>query len=229
MAGIATAIGAAAVVGAAGVVVAGSEAASATTSAANTAANVQEQALAQEKALSAPYTGLGQSAIPQLEQLLGLTGPNGQPANAQTVQQTLANTPGYEFAKEQGLQGVQNSAAGAGMLKSGNTLQALDTFGTGLANQTYQQTIGNLEQTVGLGQAAAAGQAANIQTGASNLGNIAIGQGNTLAGIDANTIAGITGAIGNAGNQYVLANTLKNLNAPPASSAADTSGIYAPG
>lgn len=224
---IAAAIVGGALIGAVGVGIAGSEAAGATTSAANTAAGVQEQALSQEATLSAPYRALGQSAIPQLQTLLGLTGGPGGAAKEETA---LASTPGYQFAKTQGLEGVTNSAAAGGMLKSGNTLQALDQFGTGLADQTYQQAVGNLQNTVATGQAAAAGQAQNVQTGATNLGNIAIGQGNNLANIDANTIAGLTSSIGGAGNQYVEYNTLQNLlnQSPPNNQGAGYGGATGP-
>lgn len=187
----------AAVIGAGGAIVAGNQAASATQSATNTAAGVQEQALAQQKQLSAPYTGLGQSAIPMLQNLLGI-GPQGSAGVLSTLQQT----PGYQFAKQQGTQGIQNaSTLNAGPLSTG-TLQQLDTFNTGLASGTYQQVLGDVFNTVGLGQAAAAGQAANIGNAASNLSNLAVNQGTNLANIDINQIAGITKAIGGAQNNY---------------------------
>lgn len=204
----------AAVIGAAGSAVAGSKAAGATQSAANTAAQEQQTALTQQEQLAAPYTGLGTSAIPQLQTLLGLTGGGtSDKPNTSAAEAALAATPGYQFTLNQGLQGVENSAAAKGMLNSGNTLAALDQYGSGLADQTYQQAVGNLENTVGIGQAAAAGQAANIGNAATNMGNIAVSQGNTLAGIDANTIAGIENAAGGAANNYVLANTLANMGA----------------
>jgi hypothetical protein len=200
---IATAIAGAAVVGAGATMYASSEAAGATTSAANTAANEQQQALAQQEALAAPYTALGTSALPQLQSLLGLsgaggtvaptttTGANGQVTNASgqpTSNNTLAalqNTPGYQFTLGQGLQGVSSQAAAGGMQNAVNT-----------------------------GQAAAAGQAANVGQAATNEGNIAVNQGNTLASIDANTAASLTSAAGNAANAYTLNNTLAGLEQP---------------
>jgi hypothetical protein len=98
-----------------------------------------------------------------------------------------------------------------GLGLSGNTLEGLQKFGTGLADQTYQQAIGNLMGVVDTGQAAAAGQAANVGQGASNISNALIGQGQTMAGIDANTIAGITKSLGGVGNNLVLNNTLAGL------------------
>lgn len=204
--------------GAAGSAVAGSEAAGATTAASNAAIAEQNAALAQQANLAAPYTQLGQSAIPQLQSLLGIgtPGKNGQPTTA-SVQQALAQTPGYQFTQQQGTQNTLNAAAAQGMNLSGNTLQALSQFNTGLADQTYQQAVGNLENTVGLGQAAAAGQAANIGNAANNISSTLVNQGNTLAGIDANLAAGLTKSVGNAANSYITSQTNKNLNSPDSS------------
>jgi hypothetical protein len=208
-----SAITAAVIVGGAAIY-AGSQASSATKSAANTAASEQQNALTQQEALAAPYTSLGKSAIPKLQTLLGLTGggAGGTPNNA-AAETALAGTPGYQFTLNQGLDATKNAASASGMLLSGNTLQSLDKYGSGLADQTYQQTVGNLENAVNTGQAAAAGQAANVGTAATNMGNIAVNQGNTLAGIDANTIAGIENAGSTGVNNYIMNNTLASLTA----------------
>lgn len=210
----AVAIGAAAV-GAAGSAVAGSEAAGATKSASNAAITQQQQALQQQSQLSQPYRDLGQSAIPQLQTLLGI-GPPGQSGQAAIDAQMAAvsNTPGYQFAQQQGTQNTVNAASAQGMSLSGNTLEGLSKFNQGLASETYQQDVQDLQSTVGMGQAAAAGQASNVGAAASNIGNTLINQGNTLAGIDANTAAGITKSIGNASNQYMTDQTLKGLQNP---------------
>lgn len=206
---IAAAIAGAAVVGAVGSTVAGSEAAGATKDATNAAITQQQQALNQQAQLSAPYRSLGESAIPQLQNLLGLgSGGSGQALD------TLRNTPGYKFAQQEGTQNTVNQASAMGMGLSGNTLEGLAQFNQGLADNTFQNQIGNLENVVGMGQAAAAGQAANIGNAARNISNAMINQGNTLAGIDANTIAGITKSIGNGANQYMMYNTLQGLNNP---------------
>lgn len=203
---IAAAIVGGAVVGGIGTAVAGHEAAGATTSATNAAIAQQNQALQQQAQLSAPYRALGQQAIPTLENLLGI-GKGGQ-AGALSA---LRATPGYQFEQQQGTQGTVNQAAAMGLGLSGNTLQGLSRFNQGLADTTYQQQLGNIFNTVGLGQAAAAGQAANIGNAASNISGLISNQGNTLAGIDANTVAGLTKSIGSGVDQYVLANTLAGL------------------
>lgn len=202
-------IGVVGAAGAAATAYAGSEAASATTDAANTAAAVQNNALTQEKAQAAPYTALGTSALPQYEALLGI-GPN---ANSATTLAALQATPGYQFTQQQGEQGILNAGSAAGGL-SGNTLTALDQYNTGLADNTYQNAVGNAQGAVGLGQAAAAGTASNIGTTAGNLSNIAVNQGNNIANIDTAGAAALSKIVSGAGNQYTTLQYLNNQTNP---------------
>lgn len=201
---VAAAIIGGAAIAATGTAVAGSEAAGATESAANTAANAQNSALSQSAQLSAPYRALGTTALPQYEALLGI----GSGANSATTLAALQNTPGYQFTQQQGQTGILNAASASGGV-GGNTLAALDQYNTGLADQTYQNAVGNVANAVGSGQAAAAGQAQAVQQGATNIGNIAVGQGNTQAGIYANEAAGLSKIAGNATNQYTTLQALQ--------------------
>jgi len=209
MSGVAGAIAGAAVVGAAGSMIAGSEAASATRDASNAAIAQQQAALQQQAQLSAPYRQLGQNAMGAYQNLLGI-GANGQ-VNPQLAEQTLQNLPGYQFQQQQGQQQTLAAAGAMGMGLSGNTLQALSKYNQGLADSTYQQELQNLLAPVQLGQAAAAGQAANVGQAASNIGNIAMNQGQNQANIAIGQMGGITGSINNAMNQYTTMNTLKAL------------------
>lgn len=212
---VAAAVIGAGVIGAVGSSVAGSEAAGATKSATNASINAQQTAQQQQQALNAPYAAIGtgtngnNGAIAQYQNLLGL-GPQGNAG----IESALSSTPGYQFAKSQGLGATQNAASASGMALSGNTLQALDSFSTGLADSTYQQALGNAQNAVTIGQNAAAGTGSGIlQTGA-NVGGALTSEGNTLAGIDANTIAGITKASSGAANQYVTLSALNGLSNP---------------
>jgi len=211
MSGVTAAVAtvAAAGIGAVGSVVAGNEAASATRDASNAAIAQQQAALQQQAQLSAPYRQLGQNAMGAYQNLLGI-GANGQ-VNPQLAEQTLQNMPGYQFQQQQGQQQTLAAAGAMGMGLSGNTLQALSKYNQGLADSTYQQELQNLLAPVQLGQAAAAGQAANIGAGAANMGNIMMGQGQNQANIAIGEMGGITGSIGNAMNQYTTMNTLKAL------------------
>lgn len=199
---------------------ASSNAASATTNATNASIAAQEGAQAKQAALNAPYAAIGtgtpgmtgqpgtSGAIQQYQNLLGL-GPQGTAG----IEASLAATPGYQFAKSQGIEATLNAATltNPGGV-SGNTLEALDRFSTGLADSTYQQALGNAQNAVTIGQNAAAGTGAGVlQTGA-NVGNAIINQGNTIAGIDANQAAGLSKVASGAASNYATLSTLNNLN-----------------
>lgn len=208
---VAAVVGGAAVLGAAATVYGANKAAGATQSASNAAINQQQVALNTQLATSKPYRELGTSNIPTYQALL--TGGGGPNAGA-NIQNTLANTPGYQATLQTGTEAAMRAAGASGENLTGNQIQGVETYGATLADQTYQQELQNLLQPVQIGQAAAAGAAANIGTAATNVGNIAIGQGQTNAGITANEIAGITRATGNAGNQAITYQTLAGLNNP---------------
>lgn len=217
---IAAAIAIGAVVAGGATAYAGSQAAGATHDASNAAISEQDKALGQQAELSKPYRDLGQSEIPTLKNLLGIGGAD--PTKA------LEATPGYQFQQKEGTQNTVNQASAMGLGLSGNTLEGLSKFNQGLAGTTYQQAVGNAENVVGMGQAAAAGQAANVGTAAGNISGIQVNQGNTLAGIDANTTAGISKSIGNAGNQFITATTLQGLQNPGGGSPGGGNSFTAP-
>ena len=60
-------------------------------------------------------------------------------------------SPGFKFAKQQGIDAVDASAAGAGNLFSGNTLQALTEFGSGFASQQRGTFLDRLSGLVNTG------------------------------------------------------------------------------
>lgn len=230
-----------AVVGAAGSAIAGSQAADATENAAAQQLAAQRETLAQQERLSAPYRQFGEQYIPeynrmmqgagaqgetarnQMMRLLGI-GPQGQLLNPTVMQNALRQTPGYQFAQQQGNAQTNAQAAAMGLGLSGNTLQALSKFNQGLADQTYQQQLGNYSNAfqnmlgnslapINIGQAAAANQASNVGQVGTNMANIYGQQGANQAGIAANTIGGVTGALGQGAQNYMLMNTLQGLQA----------------
>lgn len=81
------------------------------------------------------------------------------------TQAELEQTPGYQFARSQGLQSVQNSAAARGLGVSGAAMKGAATFATGLADNTYQAQFAQQQQlfsdALNQGQA----QFGNRQTG----------------------------------------------------------------
>lgn len=130
----------------------------------------------------------------QLADLLGL---NGQDAGAQAgARADFRNTPGYQFAMDEGSRAITGSQAAKGLLNSGSTLKSLNKFGQGMADQTYQSYIQNLLGLGGLGTQAgqivgnagqySKGQSTGSESGSSSSGGLgkALGFGLSLLGSD---------------------------------------------
>jgi len=205
----------------AGSAYAANKAAGAQRHAADTAAGVQYAALDQMQQNQSPYMQAGQDALSQYQQMLA----SGQLSPQFSFNPTMAQleqTPGYQFALQQGLKGVQNSAAAKGLGYSGAQIKGAEQFGTGLASQTYQQQYQNALQNfntnyqvgqnaanrlsglVSLGQNAAAGVGnAGIQV-AGNVGNALIGAGNAQASGYVGMANALNGGINNATQGYYL-------------------------
>jgi hypothetical protein len=63
---------------------------------------------------------------------------------------SIENTPGYEFARQQGEQGVNRAAAGRGYFRSPNMLYDLSKFNQGLATKTYDSEMNRLMAMAGV-------------------------------------------------------------------------------
>lgn len=150
------------------------------------------------------YIGSGNTASSQLSNLTS-AGFSFNPSD-------LQNSPGYQFALQQGLRGVNASGAATGSLGSGANIKGAAQYATGLASQTYNQQYQNALQGYQanvnslLPQAQMGLQASG--TAGSNLLGAAQYAGNTnlnaaqyagTAGINAAQYAGTAGI--NAGNQ----------------------------
>lgn len=105
--------------------------------------------------------------------------------------QGFQETPGYQFALDQGQAAIDGSAAARGNVFSGATLKAQQEYGQGLANQEYGNYLNRLTGQASQGMSAAGNLAtagANYASGAgnayANMGNAQsagiIGQGNAL-------------------------------------------------
>ena len=135
--------------------------------------------------------GQAQQGVTQLGNVLGLNGP----AGGQQAQTTLETTPGYQFALQQGKDATAAQAQATGMGGSGNEALALQKQGEGLASQTYNNYVSQLNPFLGA-SASAAGGIAGVNTGLgsglnqnqNNLANINYGadvsKGNAQASAD---------------------------------------------
>lgn len=144
------------------------KAAKAQTESADKALGLQTRIYEENKAASAPWLDAGKKALAQYQGELGLstTGADGTPFQSQ-----FQETPGYQFAVEEGEKGAVNNLAALGMKNSGAALKALTRFRTGLADQTYQNYLTRLGGLATGGQQQAAADSAQGANYAANAGN----------------------------------------------------------
>lgn len=110
----------------------------------------QKQTYEQSRADQMPWLEAGKTALGSYMGELGLS----DEAKAGTFQSGFKETPGYQFAVQEGEKGVVNNLAALGMKNSGAALKALTKFRTGLADQTYGDYLNRLSGVAGTGQTA---------------------------------------------------------------------------
>lgn len=145
-----------------------------------------------------PYQTLFDQAQGGINAYGDATGANGQ-AGFDRATANFRADPGYQFQFDQGLQAIDRGAAAKGMVTSGNTLNAEQKFGTGLADQSYGNYVTRLQPYLNLGQQSAQG----IGLLDANLGNSLNSSYGNQGNLAYNTQAGI----GNANASAALANS----------------------
>jgi len=184
----------------------------------------------------APYREGGVTAQNQLMQLLGIGGDQTAPEYGKYTKDfgmsDFTTDPGYQFRLDQGMKALNASAAAKGMGVSGANIKGAIGYGTDMGNQYYQQAFNNYQTNranrlsplmdfTRLGQASAAGSAAQAGALGANLGNTYSNLGTNLgrAATDAGAataggyVAGgnaINSTIGAIGNQYINAQNAAN-------------------
>lgn len=191
--------------------------------------------------------GQAQQGTTALANALGL---NGGAGNAAATAAAYASNPAYQFDLNQGLQNVLRNAAQTGTLASGATLNALQQQGQGLANNTYQQYVSNLQPYLNQSNAAASGinstltglgnNLSSLYSGAgTNLANLATGTGSSLANIStglgtgsanldtglASALASQYGSLANLGWQFGTGTGNANANAALAGNTAGANAL----
>src|SRR5215469_5780864 len=160
----------------------------------------------------------------------GLLAPWTQQFTAPTAAQA-EQTPGYQFQLQQGLNAMQNSAAGQGGLLSGRTLANLNNYAQGTASTNYQNVFNNaltqyqsayntflnnqnnqysrLMGLSGEGLQAAGGEGQLIQGMGGDIASLMGQQGAAQAGGTMALGQGIGGALNSIGQSFTL-NSLMN-------------------
>lgn len=122
-----------------------------------------------------------------------LTGMSGDFATADPMEM-IKNTPGYQFALNEGVKGLDQSAAARGQLFSGSHDKAVIDYASGLAQQTYNNSVQQAMQALQLTQQSTMANSQLQQQ-----------QGQLGAGIYTNTAGQI------ASNQQALGTSLAGL------------------
>ena len=185
--------------------------------------------------LGAPRREAETEALNALRGLLGLGG------EAPDVS-AFAETPGFQFTRDEALQAVERQAAARGGVVSGNTLAALQNRAAGLAGQNFLSSFLNpITQLATGGAGLQAGQNAlvlgqnigqSIQSGAAARASGILGSTGAITGGLSNLNQAIQGTISNVLLQNLLvpaqSNIGFNLPTPPTPFTAPTpTGVFA--
>lgn len=154
-------------------------------SAANTQAGASAAGIAEQrrqfeetKALLAPFVNAGTSAIGQQMALTGLMGPQAYQAAIAGIK----GSPEYTGLVSAGEAAILSRASATGGLRGGNTQAALAEFRPQLLAQQIATQYSRLGGLTGIGQASAAGQAAQGSAMANNVASLLEQQGAARAG-----------------------------------------------
>lgn len=118
--------------------------------------------------LMAPYVAPGVGAIGAQEQLIGLRGPAAQ----REAIMALETSPEMQALVRQGEEALLQRASATGGLRGGNIQAALAQFRPQMLSEIINQQYERLGGLTRIGQASAAGQAAQGMTMASNVGTL---------------------------------------------------------
>jgi len=164
----------------------------AASSAADKANAAQRDALAQARSDVAPWTAAGGAALTGVQDASGL---NGQPGY-DAAMTGFHTSPGYQFQLDQGLRAIDAGAASKGILNSGATLKAEQTYGTGLADKEFTDYYNRLFDLSKLGEDAAGGSAKLTADAAKGIAQTDLSEGSALSSIYGNAAKGVGDAAG---------------------------------
>ena len=162
----AVAVGASAVVSAGASIYSASKSSKAARNAADQQREAAERAMEEEtrrfeelKALVAPYVNAGTASIGAQQNLIGLSGAEKQKAAIDALQ----NSEQFKATFQQGENAILQNASATGGLRGGNIQAALAQFRPQVLSAMINDQYAKLQGITGIGQAAAAGQAAATQ------------------------------------------------------------------
>lgn len=144
-----------------------------------------------------------QDLMPWLES--GRAGLNDLNALAAGDMSRFYTDPGYNFARTEGMRGIERSAAARGGATGGNALRALSQFNQGLASQQFGDFYNRTAARAGVGQTTANNLAALGQNSANSIRGLLQAGGDARASGIMGQANSITGALNSGLNNYLLA------------------------
>lgn len=180
---------------------AASKAAKASQNAADAATEEQKRQFDLTRSDQLPWMQAGQGALTQMQAL-----------NSGDTS-SFKESPDYQFAFNQGLQGLDRSAAARGSLFSGGHSADVMKFGEGLASQNYGAYYDRLSKLAGQGSSTASGLGSLGQQYANNVGQIGINNANNMASSyqqSANANSQLAGSLGGSFNKWYQGNLANN-------------------
>jgi hypothetical protein len=125
----------------------------------------------------APYLNAGKTALPQIQDLLGLNGN----AKAAAAIEALKASPAYQSLYNNGQEAILQNAAATGGLRGGNTQGALANFGRDTLSSVISDQLARLGGLAGMGENAT-GSVANLgQNTANSISGLLQASGNAAA------------------------------------------------
>ena len=109
-----------------------------------------------------------------------VTTPAPQPSTQQRYEKAFdnyRNSTGYKFRLNEGMNAINSGYAGAGSIKSGAAMKAINDYGQNMASGEFANYMGMLGNQQSLGASAASAQAGVSQSLGNNMANIAMQQG----------------------------------------------------
>lgn len=183
----------------------------------NNAINTLGQTQATNQTQLAPQSTTGNAASGNLATYLGL---NGQPADFSQ----FYNTPGYQFAVQQGTQAINSQAAANGSAYTPNTLAAVGNYVQGAASTNYNNYINQLLQTSGQGLTANQGIVNSNTSLGTSAAQAQAQSGQATAAGAANQSGIISSALGALGGANGIGSLITNLLGG-SSGSANASGV----
>lgn len=145
----------------------------------------------QNRADLAPFREAGLRGLGQYEAALG---------------PSFQQSPGYQFAFDEGVNAVDRAASARGMLNSGARLRELTRFGQGMANQEYGNYMNRLAALAGIGQSATGQTAALGANAANNASALQMAGGQAQAAGQVNSANAMLGGLNQGFGLYSLMN-----------------------